>query len=52
MSRDLEDVAHTTFIRLEGTDDGTGEEPIVSRAALTLHTAGIVNSVRDSHPDR
>ena len=25
MSRDPEDVAHTTFIRLEGTEDGTGE---------------------------
>jgi hypothetical protein len=34
----------------ECADDGTGDEPIISRAALQVHTAGIVNSVRDGHP--
>jgi hypothetical protein len=50
MSREAEDEDHTRFIRLEGTRNADGEEAVVSVAALQLHTAGIVNSVRDGHP--
>ena len=34
---------HTTFIQVEGM-------PVLSRAAIQLHTAGIVNSVQDGQP--
>jgi hypothetical protein len=50
MSRDPEDEDHTAFIRLGGSEDATGDEAVVSRAALQLHAAGIVNSVSDGTP--
>ena len=50
MSRDAEDDDHTYFIRMGGADDGSGDEPVVSRAAFQLHSFGIVNSVEDGHP--
>lgn len=50
MSREAEDADHTSFIRLEGTRGADGEEAVVSRAAFQLHSAGIVNSVKDGHP--
>ena len=34
---------HTTFIQFEGM-------PVLSRAAIQLHTAGIVNSIHDGQP--
>ena len=45
-----EDEEHTTFLRLSGFDDGTGEAPVVSRAAFRLHSFGTVSSVRSGHP--
>ena len=50
MSRDPEDEDHTTFFRLQGTEDAEGQEAVVSRAAFQLHGHAIVNSVRDGHP--
>lgn len=50
MSSEPDDDDHTTFIRLGGAEDGTGDEPVVSRAAFQLHSFGIVNSVEDGHP--
>lgn len=50
MSRDAEDDDHTTFLRLEGLHNESGEEPVLSRAAFQLHGFGIINSVRDGHP--
>ena len=46
---DFEDDDHTTFLKLDGLDV-EGDSPVVSRAAFQLHTAGLVNSVRDGHP--
>jgi hypothetical protein len=34
---------HTTFIQFEGL-------PVLSRAAVQLHTAGIINSIQDDRP--
>jgi hypothetical protein len=51
MSRDAEDDDHTTFLQLGGAHEGTGDEPIVSRAAFQLHTAGIVNTSGTATPD-
>ena len=50
MSRDPEDDDHTSFISMGGTNDGTGEEVVVSRAAFMLHGHGIVTSVADATP--
>lgn len=50
MSGDPEDEDHTCFIRLGGAEDGTGDEPVVSRAAFQLHSFGVVNSVQDGTP--
>lgn len=49
MSSDAEDDDHTTFIRLSLEDEDDGS-PVVSRAGFTLHTAAMVNSVREGTP--
>lgn len=51
MSREPEDDDHTTFFRLTGEDEDEDEgAPVISRAGITLHTAAMVNSVRDGTP--
>jgi hypothetical protein len=50
VGRSAEDDDHTTFLRFEQEGGASDEDLILSRAAFTLHTAGIVNSVRDGHP--
>jgi hypothetical protein len=49
MSRDPEDDDHTTFIQM-GFRNDDDEEPVLSRAAIQLHSFGIVNSVEDGLP--
>lgn len=44
MGRSFEDEDHTSFLHLEGQD------VVISRAALQLHAAGVVDAHREGHP--
>ena len=44
---DAEDAAHSSFVRFERSE---GEELILSRAAMHLHTFGVLRSIEDRTP--
>jgi hypothetical protein len=48
---DAEDPAHTTFVRLCRPGDGAStDELVVSRAAMHLHTFGVLSSIEAGNP--
>jgi hypothetical protein len=48
---DAEDAAHTTFVRLcRSRDDATVKELVLSRAAMHLHTFGVLSSIEAGNP--
>jgi hypothetical protein len=48
---DAEDAAHTTFVRLcRSHGDATVDELVLSRAAMHLHTFGVLSSIEAGNP--
>jgi hypothetical protein len=48
---DAEDAAHTTFVRLSRSGgDATLDELVLSRAAMHLHTFGVLSSIEAGNP--
>jgi hypothetical protein len=48
---DADDAAHTTFVRLRRSRGAAGsEELVLSRAAMHLHTFGVLSSIEAGHP--
>lgn len=46
-----DDAAHTTFVRLRRSrSDATSEELVLSRAAMHLHTFGVLSSIESGSP--
>jgi hypothetical protein len=51
VSHDAEDAAHTTFVRLCRSQQGTATaELVLSRAAMHLHTFGVLSSIEAGTP--
>lgn len=51
MRDDADDAAHTTFVRLRRSrSDASTDELVLSRAAMHLHTFGVLSSIEAGHP--
>lgn len=51
MNPDADDAAHTTFVRLRRSrSDAGSEELVLSRAAMHLHTFGVLSSIETGCP--
>lgn len=51
MRYNADDPAHTTFVRLRRSrDDSASEELVLSRAAMHLHTFGVLSSIEAGNP--
>jgi hypothetical protein len=51
MRDDADDAAQTTFVRLRRSrDDASSEELVLSRAAMHLHTFGVLSSIETGTP--
>ena len=51
MKFDAEDTAHTTFVRLcRSREDSSVDELVLSRAAMHLHTFGVLSSIEAGDP--
>lgn len=50
-ARNADSAEHTTFVRLRRSrSDATSEELVLSRAAMHLHTFGVLSSIEAGHP--
>ena len=51
MSYNADDAAHTTFVRLRRSrGDAASDELVLSRAAMHLHTFGVLSSIEAGNP--
>lgn len=51
MKYDADDPAHTTYVRLRRSrSDATSDELVLSRAAMHLHTFGVLSSIEAGNP--